>query len=264
MELVTISAWADMIKTMIDACDWSHAVDSVLEKCDAGSCSDELQLFSLIKYAVIKDRPQILNALLQRLKLTETHQKSINLVLMRAVEREFVSVAMVLKRAMQEHSIPISSDVFHKIVQSGNKRMLRAFKWCKELKSRNSQGETPMFAAVRSGNLSMVKRLIKYGIPVDSNNMHMQTPLSWAVRLGQLTIAKCLLDHGANVNQIASSQANLSIHYAAKEGYVELVRLLMKRGAIAKKENVRGETALDMARKEKHPICESIMLEYTT
>jgi ankyrin repeat protein len=58
------------------------------------------------------------------------------------------------------------------------------------------------------------------------------TPLHWAARKGNLDVVKLLLENGANPNAVDNSK-NTPLHKAAGNGPTEVARLLLDSGADA-------------------------------
>jgi len=56
--------------------------------------------------------------------------------------------------------------------------------------------------AVKSGNLDIVKELIKYGAYLNVPGFEYESPLYTAIKYGKFEIAKTILDYGADANFI--------------------------------------------------------------
>jgi hypothetical protein len=84
-------------------------------------------------------------------------------------------------------------------------------------------------------------------------------PLHWAAENGHIHIIELLLGAGADINA-KNKDGNTPLHYAALTCKVETVELLLKRGADPTAKNVKGETPADVAknRYEMHKkLCKS-------
>jgi hypothetical protein len=64
----------------------------------------------------------------------------------------------------------------------------------------NAQRESPLYAAVRAGDLNLVRALAEGGVPLNCVNANTMSPLYIAVGLRQLPIVKFLLNNGASPN----------------------------------------------------------------
>lgn len=90
---------------------------------------------------------------------------------------------------------------------------------------------TPLIVAVLNGNLPLAVLLLDYGAKVDGiEGPHLLTPLETAVRNQKPEIAHLLLQRGANIDltQTQSTIVTPPLHYAAYNGYVQLVELLLE------------------------------------
>ena len=114
---------------------------------------------------------------------------------------------------------------------------------CYELQLRMNQ-------AVRDGNPSEIREVLRYGanptLPVDD----LHPPLLQAAHNGRADIVRLLLDNGADVNE-GTVIIGTPLIAAAIEGHANVVRLLLERGAdICFKAD--GGTAKEFARKNGH------------
>ena len=91
-------------------------------------------------------------------------------------------------------------------------------------------GVTPLMTCAKSGSVDAVKRLIEYGAAIDAKepDQH-QTALMWAAAEHQLNVAQALIEAHADLK--ARSKAGFTaIHFAARQGDREMVRLLLAAG----------------------------------
>ncbi|MDQ7839250.1 MAG: ankyrin repeat domain-containing protein [Thermodesulfobacteriota bacterium] len=149
---------------------------------------------------------------------------------------------------------------------------------------RNREGETPIFAAVSSGNEEMVELLILNGADINVKEQQAgTTPLYWATRLENTGIIDLLLSCGANINEkigmpdreqpiikmILERKRNLKsiplllsqgaeinmtdrfgitpLHVAVENGNYETIKMLIDYGANINAKTIRGETPFDRA-----------------
>ncbi|HEY3826634.1 MAG TPA: ankyrin repeat domain-containing protein [Bryobacteraceae bacterium] len=91
-------------------------------------------------------------------------------------------------------------------------------------------GETPLMTCAKSGSVDAVRRLLEYGAAIEAQepSQH-QTALMWAATEHQLNVAQALIDAHANLK--AHSKAGfMAIHFAARQGDLEMVQLFLKAG----------------------------------
>ncbi len=105
--------------------------------------------------------------------------------------------------------------------------------------SGNTNGNTPLRFAVRSGNLAEVKILLKKGADVNAKDeTDFMTPLHYATVYGHKEIVELLIEKGADVN--AKDETDFTtLHYATVYGHKEIVELLIEKGADV---NAKDET----------------------
>lgn len=102
------------------------------------------------------------------------------------------------------------------------------------------------------GNTYLVKALLEAGAdPNARDSILMLTVTHDAAREGFLETVRVLVDHGADVN-LADEIGNLPLHLAAKEGHLEVVKLLLELTEDPRRTNELGHTALTLARDFKH------------
>lgn len=102
------------------------------------------------------------------------------------------------------------------------------------------------------GNTDIFKALLEAGAnPNARDRILMLTVTHDAAREGFLETVRVLVDHGADVN-LADENGNLPLHLAAKEGHLEVVKLLLELTEDPRRTNELGHTALTLARDFKH------------
>mmetsp|Transcript_41872 Transcript_41872/g.100899 ORF Transcript_41872/g.100899 Transcript_41872/m.100899 type:complete len:251 (-) Transcript_41872:94-846(-) len=104
--------------------------------------------------------------------------------------------------------------------------------------------------AARDGNLSRVQELWERGADVNhKNGGNGWTSLHWACEGDHLEVVKVLIEKGADVhakNRIGGT----SLHAACSTGQLELVKLLVEKGADVRATNIHGKTPSDVIQSE--------------
>jgi ankyrin len=91
-------------------------------------------------------------------------------------------------------------------------------------------GETPLMTCAKSGNAEAVRTLIAHDATVNAKEpMQNQTALMWAAAERHPTVVKALIEASADL-QAHSKKGYTALHFAAREGDQESVRLLLAAG----------------------------------
>jgi ankyrin repeat protein len=89
--------------------------------------------------------------------------------------------------------------------------------------------EEELLDAVRKGDAAAVKALLDQGVPVDTKFRYDRTALSFAADRGHVEIVKLLLERGADPDAADSFYHQTPLASAAYKGNAEVVRILLER-----------------------------------
>lgn len=129
------------------------------------------------------------------------------------------------------------------------------------INEKDSDGQTPFFAAAKNGQRDIVAFLLDKGAFVDEKNIFDETPLFVACENGHLETAQLLLEKGAALN--AQSKEKITpLHSACKNGHKEVVNLLLEQGAIFNTKDLWGYSPLEAAQKNQHSAIVKLLQEY--
>ncbi len=92
------------------------------------------------------------------------------------------------------------------------------------------QGEQ-LWEAARVGDLARVRALLDAGVPPDSPNLQGATPLSSAASQGRLEIVKLLVERGARVNTRDRFFKSSALEHALFAGQLAVARFLLEQGS---------------------------------
>ncbi|PNF14881.1 hypothetical protein B7P43_G05129 [Cryptotermes secundus] len=116
---------------------------------------------------------------------------------------------------------------------------------------KDRKGRTPLFYAINEEYPHLVQILIDKGADVNikQTGLHNVTPLHVAVSHGTFDIVRVLLRNGANMYIPCSSLHQTPVHWAAKEGKVELIELMCEFGSILsmKTDDSEGDSPIHLA-----------------
>ncbi len=104
-------------------------------------------------------------------------------------------------------------------------------------------GVTPLMTCAKSGSVDAVKRLVEFGATIEAKepDQH-QTALMWAAAEHHLNVAQALIDAHADLK--AHSKAGFTaMHFAARQGDLEMVQLLLAAGVNVNGSRLEAEEA---------------------
>ncbi|XP_071174589.1 tonsoku-like protein [Mytilus edulis] len=129
-------------------------------------------------------------------------------------------------------------------VKTGSRRATKA------KATRNEKGETPLHRACIEGNLKKVQKLIEQGHPVNPRDHCGWIPLHEAANHDVYEIVLYLLDHGAAINDRGGQYCGgvTPLIDSGNCGNMEIMDLLIERGANVLAKDDEGNSALDCLR----------------
>ena len=116
-----------------------------------------------------------------------------------------------------------------------------------DVNSPDEGGRTALMMASYYGHQPVVELLLKQAVRVDHYDAVHRTALIYAASGKFPEIVAALLEAGANVNARDAAERWTALMFAAVEGNVEVVRVLLSHGADVTLVDTDGESALDFA-----------------
>lgn len=112
------------------------------------------------------------------------------------------------------------------------------------LPAAQAAGPEPLYSAIRSDDVGAVQQMLKGGANVNGKDKHGATPLMNAAAAGSVKMMRALIDAGADVNARTNGEAS-ALMWAT--GDIEKVRLLIESGADVNARSKYGRTPLAIA-----------------
>jgi uncharacterized protein len=110
-------------------------------------------------------------------------------------------------------------------------------------------GRTALTWASWRGMTDTVKVLLAAGADVNTRDEYGGSPLNFAVSRGRLETVIVLLNAGANPNFHHTESGQTALIDATVRGYIDVVRVLLEKGAKVNDQDVNGRKPVDWARR---------------
>lgn len=125
----------------------------------------------------------------------------------------------------------------------------------------STYGQTLHGAAFKN-DVARVRTLVEQGSDVNAKDSQGVTPLHYAAQMGHIEIMEILISRGADVNVSTSKDGAAPIHLASANGQLEAVRLLTKHGANVNKANNYRATPLHFAADHGYAAIVSLLIDH--
>jgi len=124
--------------------------------------------------------------------------------------------------------------------------------------TRDPQGNTGLFLALRDGSLKAAKALVDWPkTNVETRTAQDESPLMMAALKGQTELVRKLIERNADVNKTGWTP----LHYAATNGHLAIIELLLENHAYIDAESPNGTTPLMMAAHYGTPAAVKLLLD---
>lgn len=138
-----------------------------------------------------------------------------------------------------------ADNLIFKAIAEGNQTALKAsLETTTDIEGRNSQGDTPLLAAARSGNLVLMALLLRHGADINALDSTRRDILNIAISQGNSDMVRWALDNNIDPTMVTSVYSGSALIYACHQGQVEIVAMLIDAGAPLDRVNNLGWTAL--------------------
>ena len=120
------------------------------------------------------------------------------------------------------------------------------------------QGQTALFLALRDGSLKAANVLLDWPkTHIETRTSHDESPLMMAALKGHTELVRKLVERNADVNKTGWTP----LHYAATNGHLAIMALLLENHAYIDAESPNGTTPLMMAAHYGTPAAVKLLLE---
>ena len=155
------------------------------------------------------------------------------------------TIADLLRRGMDVDTVnPQGNSLLMLAAREGKPSVVKTILAAKpRIQARNPLGESALMLASIEGHTEVVKLLLDAGAPVNHDGW---TPLIYSASRDRIDVARLLIGKGANINAAADS-GTTALMMAAREGYLQMLLLLLEHGGDAKYVSPHGHSALSLA-----------------
>ena len=156
------------------------------------------------------------------------------------------------KQQADTPAIPVApttpAEQLHAAVRTGKlEEVARLLAQGTDPNARDSRGSTPLLDAAWAGNAEICQLLIQHGADVNAQHREAgSTPLQYAVLTGRIAVVKVLLAAGARLDAVYRDRQTV-LHLAAARGNPQLVELLLADHADLRAVDINDNTPLDEA-----------------
>ena len=154
---------------------------------------------------------------------------------------------------MKVEKLPISSEIFVEAALNGNLKIIeQALEEGYKVDARDRNQRTALMYAAFNGHTAVVKKLIDAKADVNAQDSMGSTALMFSSSGPFSETIQLLLERGAKINTVDRNEHFSALMWAAAEGQVEVVKLLLKHGADLSLKDVDGDTAESFATQKNH------------
>ncbi|SMC20295.1 Ankyrin repeat-containing protein [Andreprevotia lacus DSM 23236] len=120
---------------------------------------------------------------------------------------------------------------------------------CAKINQRDAAGETPFTMAISGGKTAQVKDMLNRCQPeLDKMSKEGWYPLHVAAYYGSVEVIELLVKKGADINARGTYDDMTPLHMAVSYGKPEFVKALLANGADKSLKSASGKTAYDIAK----------------
>ena len=141
----------------------------------------------------------------------------------------------------------IGTTALMKAASYGHERLIRLFLSRKADPTKENWYGTALHAAADAGQVSSILELVKAGVDVDIRGRQGRSPLHCATVSGHRSAIQTLLDLGADINLVCDNDYTALQYATLWEQSLEIVQMLLERGANTESTSSHGVTALHHA-----------------
>ena len=137
-----------------------------------------------------------------------------------------------------------ANELFHAIQKNDIDSVTQSLNKNTNINNLNENGDSPLLAAARIGNLKVMDLLLEHGANINQLDARKRDILNIAISHKNTKLARWALDNKIDPTMVTSIYQGSALIYACHQGQVEIVKMLIKAGAPLNRINNVGWTAL--------------------
>lgn len=124
---------------------------------------------------------------------------------------------------------------------------------------KDPEGRTPLMYASYNGHEAIIRKLVEKGADVNMQDLYGRSALMMASSGPYPAAVKYLLEHGANPNLVDKEEHFTALMYAAAEGQLDVIKILLANGADPEMKDIDGDDAVKFAADNGHTAVVSLL-----
>jgi ankyrin repeat protein len=152
----------------------------------------------------------------------------------------------------QDQDIPAGISLHEAALAGNTERAATLINHTYNVDTPDGEGHTPLMLAAFNGHTAIAALLLDKGADVNRKDPQKLTSLHFAASGPFPEMVIMLLERGADINSAENADRFTPLMYAAAEGHLEVVKILVAHGADIAMKDKDGDTAESFARKNNH------------
>lgn len=157
------------------------------------------------------------------------------------IQQSATLISKLIKQGADVNAKIYGTPLLSMAIQRGNADLIKVLLDAGADVNSAAQNETPLMSAVR--NPAMLRLLLEHKANPNLADANGNTPLFAAIRSHSIEAVQILLDAGANASSVTGNTGT-ALHVAAQMGDAQIVGLLLKRPIDPEARDARGDTVL--------------------